>query len=89
LKLNPETRRKRVSDLHVHSPRSRPAYLTGCWILDELREEQRDAKFACAHEVGDPRIGDLLRVRDSRTQQQSYHNEWNPKTFFHGTSLQM
>ena len=68
LDLNPEARRKCVSDLYGHSPRPVPAYLTGYWILGVLREEQRDPKFARAHEVRDPRVGGLLRFGDGTSK---------------------
>src|SRR5262249_31689362 len=42
LDLNPETRRKCISDLYDHSPRVLAAYLTGYWIFGVLREKQRD-----------------------------------------------
>ena len=51
-----------MSDLYSHNPRLVPAYLTGYWILGVLREEQRNPKFARAHEVRDPRVADLLRL---------------------------
>ena len=38
--------------------------LAGYRVLAVLREVQRDPNFASAHEIGDPRIGDLLRFGD-------------------------
>jgi hypothetical protein len=52
-----------------------------------LRQKQADANLAGLNEVGEPGVGDLLRVGDGRTYRQSYHHEWNPKTLFHDASL--
>jgi hypothetical protein len=62
LDLNPETRRNRVSDLYDHSPGVLPTYFIGYWILRILRQEQRDPKFARAHEVRNPRVGCLPAI---------------------------
>src|SRR5258706_382758 len=58
-------------ELYSHSPRPSPPYLTGCRILDVPREEQREANFAGAHEIGDPRIGRLLGLGGRHSRQQS------------------
>src|SRR6266508_826286 len=76
------TGRKRQSNLYPYT-----LYLASRRVLDVLRQKQADANLAGLNEVGEPGVGDLLRVGDGRTYQWNYHHEWNPKTLFHGASL--
>ena len=55
---NPDVRAKLAHDLDPDT-----LDLAGCGILHVLRRKQRNPHLAGADEVGDPRVGALLRVR--------------------------
>jgi hypothetical protein len=61
LDLNPETRRKCLSDLYSYSPRPNPAYFSGDWILGVQSEMQSDPNSSGLDDVRNPRVGGLLR----------------------------
>jgi hypothetical protein len=75
--LNPNTRCKRPSNLYPHT-----LYLASCRVLDVLRQKQAEANLAGLNEVGDSRVGDLLRVGDGRNHQQSTIMSGTRRLFF-------
>lgn len=60
--LNPNTLCKRPSNLYPHT-----LYFASCRVLDVLRQKQADANLIGLNDVGEPGVGNLLRVGDGRT----------------------
>src|SRR5262249_31892848 len=76
-KLNADARCQRASDLYPHTP-----WLTSYRGLGLLKRKQPDPNFAGPDEVGDSRVGDLLRIGDGRNHQQSTIMSGTRRLFF-------
>jgi hypothetical protein len=69
-RLNPDARRERTSDLYPYA-----LQLAGCRILDVLRRKQSNSKISSLGQVGNPRVGELLRACNWRPEEHGYQYE--------------
>jgi hypothetical protein len=66
--LNPDPRAERATDVEKNDPDRGCLWLTSLRILCIHNGVYRDANSSSTDEIGDPRIGDLLRFGDCTSE---------------------